>query len=178
MKKNLFLSVIISVIVLWYNAALGEDLKRIGVINLQRCVRESKEGRKVFEALRKKKAELQKELSKKERELLELRKEFNKQAMMLTMDAQEDKKKIIERRTRELEYLLKDFNEEMRRNQEKEQKRIVEELMEIIEKIGSEGNYLLILEKRAGGVLYWDKAFDLTDNVVKAYDQTKKVSKK
>jgi len=31
----------------------------------------------------------------------------------------------------------------------------------------------MILEKRAGGILYWAKPFDLTDEVIKAYDQTK-----
>jgi len=76
-----------------------------------------------------------------------------------------------------LEFLLKDSNEEMRRAQDKEQKRILKELEKIIEKLGSEGNYSMILEKRAGGVLYWNKTFDLTDKVVKAYDQMKKQNK-
>jgi Skp family chaperone for outer membrane proteins len=97
--------------------------------------------------------------------------------MMLSMDAQEDRKKTIERKTRELEFLLKDSNEEMRGAQEKEQKRILNELEKIIEKIGSEGNYIMILEKRAGGVLYWNKTYDLTDEVVKAYDQMNKENK-
>jgi len=96
---------------------------------------------------------------------------------MLSMDAQEDRKKTIERKTRELEFLLKDSNEEMRRAQEKEQKRILKELENVIEKIGSEGNYIMILEKRAGGVLYWNKTYDLTDEVVKAYDQMNKQKK-
>ena len=48
-----------------------------------------------------------------------------------------------------------------------------EQLEEIIEKIGSEGNYAMILEKRVGGVLYWAKPYDLTDEVIKAYDQMK-----
>ena len=159
------------------NIALGEDSSRIGIIDLQRCIKESKEGQKVFQALKKKKDGLQKRLDSKEKELLELRKEFDKQAMMLSMDAQENKKKTIDRKTRELEYLIKDLNDEMRRAQGIEQKRILGELEKIIEKIGSEGNYAIILEKRVGGILYWDKPFDLTDEVIKAYDQTKEEGK-
>ena len=173
MKKSFLVSTAIMVILLGYNIALGEDPNRIGMIDLQKCIKESKEGQKVFGALKKKKEGLQKRLDSKEKELLELRKEFDKQAMMLSMDAQQSKKKTIERKTRELEYLVKDLNEEMRRAQGIEQKRILNELENIIEKIGSEGNYAMILEKRVGGVLYWAKTYDLTDEVIKAYDQMK-----
>jgi len=177
MKKSFLVSTVIVVILLGYNIALGEDPSRIGMIDLQRCIKESKEGQKVFQELKNKKEGLQKRLDSREKELLELRKEFDKQSMMLSMDAQQNKKKIIERKTRELEYLVKDLNDEMRRAQEKEHQRILKGLEKIIEKIGSEGNYAIILEKRAGGVIYWAKPFDLTDEVIKAYDHMKEEGK-
>jgi outer membrane protein len=177
MKKCLWLSAIVSVIVLCSTVSSGAEEKRIGLIDVQRCLDESQEGQKAVEVLKRKKDDLQKQLDTKEKELLDLRKEFEKQAMMLSMDAQEDKKKTIERKTRELEFLLKDSKEEMRRAQEKEQQRILKELGEVIEKIGSDGNYIIILEKRAGAVLYWNKKFDLTDKVIKAYDQMNKEKK-
>jgi outer membrane protein len=177
MKKCIWLSAIVTVIVLCSTVSLGEEKKQIGLIDLQRCLDESQEGRKVFEILKRKKDDLQKQLDMKEKELLDLRKEFEKQAMMLSMDAQENRKKTIERKTRELEFLLKDSNEEMRRMQEKEKKRILKELGKVIEKIGSEGNYIVILEKTVGGVLYWNKTYDVTDEVIKAYDQMNKEKK-
>jgi len=97
--------------------------------------------------------------------------------MMLSMSAQENKKKTIERKARELEYFFKDVNEEMIRAQEKEKKRIFKELSKVIEKIGSEGNYALIMEKRAGGVLYWADSIDITEELIKAYDQIKEEKK-
>jgi len=106
-----------------------------------------------------------------QRELLELKKELDKQAMMLSMDAQEDKKKIIERKDRELRYLIKDLNEEMVRAQGKEKQRIFKALEKIIKKMGSEENYDLIMEKQVGGVLYWSKSIDITDQIIKIYDQ-------
>lgn len=97
--------------------------------------------------------------------------------MMLTMDAQEDKRRDIERKTRELEYFYKDLNEVMKKARGKEKKRILDELGKIIEKIGSEGNYTLILEKKAGGVLYWTDSIDITEEVIRAYDQIKEQGK-
>jgi len=177
MKKSFFFSTIIIVILLTYNVVLAEDFARVGLIDFQRCLKESKEGQRVFQILKKKKDNLQKRLDAMQRELLELRKELDKQTMMLSMDAQEDKKKTIERKTRELKYLYKDLNKEMVRAQEKENKRIFEELRKVIEKIGSEGNYTLIMEKRVGGVLYFSKSIDITDQIIKAYDQANEANK-
>jgi len=170
MKKS-FLFFTIIALLLGYNIVLAEDFSRVGLIDLQRCLKESKEGQKVFQVLKKKKDNLQRRLNTRQKELLELRKELDKQAMMLSLDAKEDKEKTIERKTRELEYLYKDLNEEMARAQGKEKQRIFKELEKIIEKIGSEENYTLIMEKRAGGVLYFSKSIDITDQVIKAYDQ-------
>ncbi|MBE9592628.1 MAG: OmpH family outer membrane protein [Proteobacteria bacterium] len=177
MKKSFLFSTIIVVILLIYNVVLAEDFSRVGLIDLQKCLKESKEGQKIFQILKKKKDDLQRRLDTRQRELLELRKELDKQAMMLSLDAQEDKKKTIERKTRELEYLYKDLNEEMVRAQGKEKKRIFKELEKVIEKTGAEGKYILIMEKRTGGVLYCSESIDITDQVVKAYDQMNEANK-
>ncbi|MGM0383811.1 MAG: OmpH family outer membrane protein, partial [Thermodesulfobacteriota bacterium] len=173
MKKGILFSPIIIIILLAYNVVLAEDVARIGLIDLQRCLQESKEGLKVLEMLKKKKDDLQQELDTRQKEIVELQKELDKQTMMLSMDAQEDKEKTIERKGRELQYLYKDLNEEMAKAQEKEKKRIFTELEKVVEKIGSQEKYTLIIEKRAGGVLYFSKAIDITDQVIKAYDQVK-----
>jgi len=114
----------------------------------------------------------------KQKELLELRKRLEKQAMILSMDAKEDKRRTIVRKTRKLKYLLRDLNKEMRRAQEKERKRMLKELRKVIEKIGSEENFALIIEKRAGGVLYRADSIDITEKVIKAYEQMKQEGKK
>jgi len=173
MKKGILFFPIIIIILLAYNVVLAEDVARIGLIDLQRCLQESKEGLKVLEMLKKKKDDLQQELDTRQKEILELQKELDKQTMMLSMDAQEDKEKTIERKGRELQYLYKDLSEEMAKAQEKEKKRIFTELEKVVEKIGSQKKYTLIIEKRAGGVLYFSKAIDITDQVIKAYDQVK-----
>jgi len=177
MKKSFLFSAIIIVILSGCNTVLAEDFSRVGLIDLQRCLRESKEGQKIIQILKKKKDDLQKRLDIRQGELLELRKELDKQAMMLSMDAQEDKKRIIERKTRELEYLYKDLNEEMARSQGIERERIFKELEKVVKKIGSEGNYVLIMEKRTGGVLYFSNSIDITDQVIKAYDQVNEANK-
>ena len=114
----------------------------------------------------------------KQKELLEVRKRLEKQAMILSMDAQKEKRSTIGRKTRELKYLLRDLNEEMRKAQEKERKRMLKELHKVIEKIGSEENFALIIEKRAGGVMYRADSIDITEKVIRSYEQMKQDGKK
>jgi len=179
MKKGFLFSAIAMIVILFgYNIVLGGDVFRVGVVDLQRCLQESKEGQEVTRLLQKKKAVLQRQLDAKQGELFELRKELEKQAMMLSMDAQEDKRRSIERKTRELEYFLRDLNEEMRRAQEIEKNRILKELGKVIEKIGSQDDFSLIMEKRVGGVLYQAGALDITEKVIGVYDQIGEEGKK
>jgi outer membrane protein len=177
MRKGFLFSTIIMVALLAYNIVMGEEVIRVGVVDLQRCLQESKEGQKVTQILKKKKSVLQRQLDTRQKELFDLRKDLEKQAMMLSMDAQEDKRRTIERKTRELEYFFKDLNEEMIRAQEKEKQRILKDLGKVIEKIGAEEGFILIMEKRAGGVLYRAESLDITEKVIRAYDQVKKEGK-
>jgi len=48
---------------------------------------------------------------------------------------------------------------------------VLKELGKVIEKIGSEENFTLIVENRAGGVLYWTDSIDITEKVIRAYEQ-------
>lgn len=173
MKKCVLFATTVALILLVHSMVFGQELTRVGLIDLQRCLQESMEGKRTTEVLKRKKVELQRQLDKKQQELLTLRSEFEKQSMMLSMDAQESKRKAVERKARELEYYLQDLNEEMARAQEREKKRIFEELGTVIEEKGVEGGYAIILEKRAGGALYWNRAVDITDQVIKAYDKLK-----
>ncbi|MFW6115279.1 MAG: OmpH family outer membrane protein [Thermodesulfobacteriota bacterium] len=173
MKRCVLFATTIALFLSLNSPVMGQEPPKIGVIDLQRCLQESMEGKKATERLKKKKAELQKKLDKKQQDLLELRREFEKQSMMLSMDAQERKRKTVERKARELEYYLQDLNEDMAKSQEQEKKKIFDELGTVIEDLGSQGGYAIILEKRAGGVLYGNEAVDITDQVITAYDQVK-----
>jgi Skp family chaperone for outer membrane proteins len=51
---------------------------------------------------------------------------------------------------------------------------IVIGLQKIIDKIGTDEGYTLILEKNENIVLFASKAIDITDRVIKAYDTQKK----
>ncbi len=154
--------------------AYGADASKIGVVDLQRCITESIEGKKIYQELKKKKDEMQKKLDVKQEELLKMKEEIEKQSMMLSVDAREDKEKTYERKRREFKYYYDDLSEEMMKAEQEARKNILAELEKVVADIGAKEKYSMIFERRSGGIMYIDKAIDITSDVLKAYDQTKK----
>jgi len=48
--------------------------------------------------------------------------------------------------------------------------RIQKDLFELVTDVAKKGGYLLILEKRQGGVLYTPKTNDITDKIIQMYN--------
>jgi outer membrane protein len=172
--KLLYKTILAVIVLLFFHyAAFGAEPYKIGVIDLQRCMAESREGQRVLQILKDKRDALQRQYEEKKKELVKIQEDWLKQRMMLSMDAQVDKRKSFERKSLDLRYFMEDANDELEREKADKQKGILADLEKIVTEIGKQGNYHLILERRGGGVLYLSGVVDLTDDVIKAYDKTK-----
>jgi outer membrane protein len=153
--------------------AFAADAFKVGVVDIQQFQKTSKEFQKIGAGLKEKFNQLQKKLDKEKKDLQELEEEFTKQSMMLSLDAKEDKKRELEKKRRYYKYLYEDYTAEMK-NAEREATRMVgKELEKAVRKIGDKEKFTLILEKRTVGLLFFDDKIDITDKVVKIYDQMK-----
>jgi outer membrane protein len=155
-------------------SAMAADSVKIGIVDLQRCIQESIEGKKAKDTLQIKKDDMQKKLDVRQNKLLELKKELEKQSMMLSMDAKEDKEKEFERQRREFKYFYDDISNQMRKAEAEVKKVLLGDLEKVILDIGLKGNFTLIFERRSSGIMYVQNTVDITDEVIKAYDMTKK----
>ena len=153
---------------------LGADAPKIGVVDIQRLQKRSVVFRKTMGMLQKKRDAMRQKLDKERSELRRLEEDFKKQSMMLSLDAKEDKKRELEKKTRYYKYLREDFSQDVKYEEAEAYKRIVRELEEILKKIGEKRGYTLILDKRTLGLLFYNDAIDITDEVVEAYDRMKK----
>jgi outer membrane protein len=122
-------------------------------------------------ALKKKFDDMQQKLNDERNALSKLDEEFKKQSMMLSLDAQEDKKRELEKKQREYKFLYDEYTQEMKDTEVEAMKKIMKELQKILDKIGEKEGYTIILEQRTVGLMYFNKALDLTDRVIDAYDK-------
>jgi outer membrane protein len=146
-------------------------LQRIAFIDVQRVLARSAAGVAAREALERDKATMQKEMDTKRVELEKLREELEKKGALLTADARRDKQEQFERKRRDAARLADDFQKELEKKESTLLQKVLQEVSGIIERIGKEKGYYLIVEKRGGGVIYAAADADLTEEIIRAYDR-------
>jgi outer membrane protein len=171
MKTLIYVSLALFTLVFLEPAPLAAQSVKIGVVDLQKFQKNSKAYQKASLTLKKKFDDMQQKLNDERNALSKLDEEFRKQSMMLSLDAQEDKKRELDKKQREVKYMYDEYTQEMKDTEVDSVKKIMKELEKILDKIGEKEGYTIILERRTVGLLYFNNAIDLTDRVTDAYDK-------
>jgi outer membrane protein len=151
-------------------AAAPSSLK-IGYIDVQRVLARSAAGVAAREQLEKERAGIQKEMDGRRQELEKLRDEIEKKGPLMTADARRDKQEQFDRKRRDAARAADDFQKELEKREATLLQKVLQEMGGVIERVGKEKNYFMIVEKRNAGVLYATADADLTDEVIRAYDR-------
>jgi outer membrane protein len=152
-------------------APLQAQAVKIGVVDLQKLQKNSKAFQKASVGVKKKFDDMQQKLNDERNALAKLDEEIKKQSMMLSLDAQEDKKRELDKKQRQFKFMYDEFTQEMKDTEIDAIKKVMKELEKIVEEMGKKEGYTIILERRTLGLLYFNNAVDLTDRVTDAYDK-------
>ncbi len=158
----------------WVTGAFGAQAAptsyKIGVVDIQKFQKKSKNFQNVSAKLKKRFDAMQQKLDDERNSMIKLEDEFRKQSMMLSLDAQEDKKRELEKKRRYYKYIFEDPSTEMKEADREATGEVGKELEKIVKKIAEKEGYMLILEKRTLGLIYFSEVIDITDRVVEGYD--------
>jgi outer membrane protein len=154
---------------------LGEEARaagtRIAYVDVQRVIVRSMAGVAAREQLEREKASMQKDVDVRKTEVDKLRDELEKKGLLLAADARREKEETLQRKTRDLRRLAEDLEKELQRKEQAATQKILQDLTGVIEEFGKERGFLLIVEKRSAGVIYGDPEGDITDEVIRVFDQ-------
>ena len=151
-------------------AAPASSATKIGYIDVQRVLARSAAGVAAREQLEKERATIQKDMDTRRQELEKLRDEIEKKGALMTADARREKTEAFERKRRDAARAADDFQKELEKKEGQLLQKVLQELSGVIERVGKEKNYYMIVEKRNAGVLYAAADADLTDEIIRAYD--------
>ena len=152
--------------------ALAET--KIAYVDLQKALNLSKSGVEAKQQIGTQVKKYEAEFKIKQGDLLKLKEELEKQAVLLSDSAKATKERDYQQNVKELQRFQKDIKDELQQRDADLTKRILNELFEILQAVGKDGGYSMILEKNEGAVIYADETIDLTDELIKAYDASKK----
>jgi outer membrane protein len=161
---------IIAVILLVSSTAFAAPPQKIGVVDLQRAVSESKVGIAARVKILQKTEQLNAELKFQLADIEKLRAEFEKDASKLSQEAKLEKERLIQRKSRDLQNRQRESQEEIKQMEADSLNRLLNRLGGILAKLGDEGGYAVILE-RGAGTTYFSKQVDVTPFVVKMSDE-------
>ncbi|PYM05469.1 MAG: hypothetical protein DMD82_10925, partial [Candidatus Rokuibacteriota bacterium] len=123
------------------------------------------------EQLEREKAGMQKEVDGRRQELEKLKEELEKKGPLMTVDARREKQDAFDRKRRDATRLVDDFQKELEKKEQGLLQKVLQDISGIIERLGKERKYHLIVEKRGAAVVYAAPDADITDEIIKAYDQ-------
>jgi len=162
----------------WVNAGQAGDKPKIAYIDIQEVLMNSKAGLEAKGTLAKESEEKKKLLEEKDRDLKKLKEELDRKGSALSAEVRSRKETELSKKQEEFRELLSKMEGELQRKDYELTQRILKELEGIIEKLGKRGKYDLILEKNEGTVLYAPKDYDITDQLVKLYDEENRTEPK
>lgn len=150
---------------------------KVGILDLQRCLQQSEAGKKASKGLQEKSDRIKKELTVKREDLKKLREEFNKKSNVLSQDAKREKEKELIRKEEDFRDMVREKEDEMHKDEYNAMQPLLNELFEVTSKLAREEGYTLILEAKSG-VVYYTKSIELTDRIIKLFNEAKKEKKK
>lgn len=162
----------------WLATGAEGAATRVAYVDVQKIMVRSVAGLAAREQLEREKAAMQKDVDSRRSEVEKLREELEKKGLVLAADAKREKEETLQRKVRDLRRLAEDLEKELQRKEQGLTQKILQELTTLVEKVGKERNFLLILERRSAGVIYGDADADITEEVIKVYDQEKAKEKK
>ena len=170
MRKMAYLVVV--ALLLSSTSVFAADTIKIGFVDLVKALNESESGKKSkadLELLIKSKQAV---IDEKGKAIEKVKTDLEKQASVLSQDARKSKEEELERLIREYQRLVSDSQSEVKKKESELTSDILKDIRAIIQKIGQDEAYTVILENAEGQILYSVKEIDLTDTVIKRYGES------
>jgi len=139
---------------------------KVAVINIQKVLIESEAGKKAKAKVEKKMEELKSVFKKDEDALIALQKEIEKKSSAWSEEKRKEKAREFQKKRLSLGEKQEDANLEMKQLQEKNLTPIMKKLETIVTEVAKAKGYTVVLPRN--GVLYFDKAVDITADTTKA----------
>ena len=176
MKRFVWIVAVVLTLALAF-AASPAAAEKIGFVNVQEVMVTSTVGKKEAEDLKKGIEKTKATLQEREAELKKLKEELDKQRPLLKEEAMKEKELAYQKKLRDYQILVKDSNEELQAKEQDLQKKMIPEILKLVQAIGEKEKYNMIVDYSLIPLAYFAKENDLTKRVVDEFNKTYKPKK-
>ncbi|MFW6066875.1 MAG: OmpH family outer membrane protein [Myxococcota bacterium] len=143
---------------------------KIGVVDLQRAMSETEDGRRAKARLQRLFKQRQQRLNSKQAELKKMKEEIERQKDVLSRNALQQRLESYQEAFVQLQTVYVEYQRELAKKEAELTKSILEKMQQILRRIGQAKGYQLIVEVNEGGVIWAPNHLDLTDEVIQRYN--------
>ncbi|MCA9616478.1 MAG: OmpH family outer membrane protein [Sandaracinus sp.] len=143
---------------------------KIAVVDLQRALNETNEGRAAKNRLKRLFERRQRSLDEAQEKLKKMKEDIEKQQKVLSREALEQRMEEYQKAFIELQSVYVEYQRELAEKEAQLTKVILERMTEILRRMGQSEGYTMIVERNEGGVVWVPSNLDLTDAVIQTYN--------
>jgi outer membrane protein len=163
---------LVGLLVLMFSTpVLAADIVKLGYFDMQRVIDRSEMGRAGLEQFKHEADKVRKELEAKRDELQALDGEIKKKELIWSEDVKKAKfQEFLQKKTM-FERLVREANLKLSERERSLLRPIKNKAFDVIERIGKEEGYTMILEMSRSGLAYAPRSLELTDRVIKELNE-------
>ncbi|XPV77318.1 MAG: OmpH family outer membrane protein [Desulfovibrio sp.] len=165
MRKILFMTL---VLVMAFSAAASAAEAKIGVIHSREIVAGCDAGKVVLQKLEKDFSSMGKDIENQKANIIKLRDELQKQGMMLSLEARQDKELEYKRKVRDLQDLTQAFQRKRVAQERELLAPVMKAVAESVKRIGTTKKFSVILDLASKGsdILFFDDTINITKDII------------
>jgi outer membrane protein len=171
MKNILFAGVLFVVTCFICVGPLHAADVKIGVIDTQRIMRESKAARNTRAMFLKDVEARRNTLNAKQKEVQTLQEEIKNKGRDMAESVRKEKNEKLGQEIKEFNRLKSDFEEELKKKDAELTQKLLKEIQEVVTEYRKKEKYAIIHDKQT--LVSYDEAIDITDKIIKLYDVVK-----
>lgn len=148
----------------------GAVIAKIGVVDFQKILSTSDAGKSAQSEINKQGKKMEAGLKEKGDEIEEIKKKLERESLVMSKESRSEREREIRIKINDFKALKKRFANDFKLLEKKLVNQIQKDIFKIVEEIGKKEGYLLVIEKREGGVLYFPNTIDITDKLIHQYN--------
>jgi len=177
MKRYGWFVAAILILALGFAASPAWAAEKTGFVDIREIMLTSSTGKKAAEDFKKSFEKDKAAIQEKEAELKKLKDELEKQRPLLKEDAMKEKELAYQKKFRDYQIMVKDSNEELQAKDQDLSRKIIPEILKLVQSIGEKEKYSMIVDVSAIPLAYYSKENDLTKRVIDEFNKTYKPKK-
>ncbi|WP_291327948.1 OmpH family outer membrane protein [Desulfovibrio sp. UCD-KL4C] len=175
MRKILFL---VLILVLAFQAQAFAGTQKIAVVSLDKLLKKSEIGQAAYKQLEKKFKSAKAKMEGQQKELESLKKSLQKQSLVLSLEAKQDKELEFKRKVRDYQDLAQATQRKMQAEQQKLGTPVMEAVKVAVDAYAKKNTLTAVYDKRSSGFLYVDDTVDVTNEVLLEMNHAYRAGKK